>query len=284
VPQTGLSIPPQKQLYNSDIAHYQRYVGEEAKLCQRITASVSRNKQHQLREDQSPREWLVHLRTSTKPSDTQMELFVRGRHRLLMFTKIMEWPAGGPTKWLTDWEKLMADCERWCPGLSDLWASDFRLVWGELQDAKRLCDRLGEATREELANDWDIFKVSALLQEAYAEKTMRSGMRTHNKGKVWKGAISFSHGLTEKKQTVVRARRELMTKSLMPLRPLSRGQTNANGPAPSQPNRSGKNGLRRVQRSPAGDAREHTVTSSAGSSMARRIQVCLFVCLFVCGI
>lgn len=180
----------QKQLYNSDLAQYQRCIGEEAKLCQRITASVSVNKQHQLREDQSPREWLVHLRNSTKPSDAQMELFVRGRHRLLMLTKITEWPAGGPTKWLTDWEKLMADCERWCPALSDLWASDFRLVWGELQDAKRLCDRLGEATREELANDWDIFKASGLLQEAYAEKTMRSGMRTHNKGKVWKGAMS----------------------------------------------------------------------------------------------
>jgi hypothetical protein len=147
-----VKCPKQDALYSAkatDLVQYQRYIGENSKLSQKITVFVS------------------------KTSDTGSE---KG---LLMFTKHTEWPAGGSTKWLTDWQKIVTDCERSCPALSDLWAIDFRVVWG-----KRLCDRLGEATREELANDWDIFKASGLLLEAYGENSMRSGMRTHNKGKV----------------------------------------------------------------------------------------------------
>jgi hypothetical protein len=57
----------------------------------------------------------------------------------MMLGKHTEWPAGGPNKWLTDWQELVRDCDQWCPALSALWASDFRLVWG---DQQRVSSRL----------------------------------------------------------------------------------------------------------------------------------------------
>jgi hypothetical protein len=47
----------------------------------------------------------------------------------MMGAKYVEWPTGGPDKWVTEWQKLMDDCERWCPPLHQLWASDFNLVY-----------------------------------------------------------------------------------------------------------------------------------------------------------
>jgi hypothetical protein len=46
-----------KQLYNSDLAQYQRFLGEKTKLRRQVTISVSEDMRHQPRENQSPREW-----------------------------------------------------------------------------------------------------------------------------------------------------------------------------------------------------------------------------------
>jgi hypothetical protein len=53
----------------------------------------------------------------------------------MMYTKFVEWPTGGPDHWLQEWQKLMTDCETWNKSLYDSWASDFKLVWGEVPDA-----------------------------------------------------------------------------------------------------------------------------------------------------
>ena len=97
------------------------------------------------------------LQTSTKPMDAQMKDIMRARHRTLLGAKYVDWPTAGPEKWLTEWQKLMADCETWCPALYNDWASDFNLVWGEVPNAKRLCDRLVEALTNEDIGEWDIY-------------------------------------------------------------------------------------------------------------------------------
>jgi hypothetical protein len=187
-----------RTIYNAELTQYQRFLSEQAKLRKLITSTVSEAKKSQLRPDKSVREWIKNLQASTKPTDNQMQDIVRARHRVMMGAKYMEWPSGGPDKWITEWQKLMSDCERWCEPLYELWASDFNLVWGEVPGAQRLCDRLIEAVNKDdkkEANkddkkDWDIFRASMELKQAWDQKSIRNGMRVAGRGRITKAAFA----------------------------------------------------------------------------------------------
>ena len=143
-----------------------------------------------MRANKSVRTWITSLQTSTKPTDAQMKDIVRARHRTLLGAKYVDWPTAGPEKWLTEWQKLMADCETWCPALYNDWASDFNLVWGEVPDAKRLCDRLVEALTNEDIGEWDIYRASRELRQAWDQKSIRNGMKVAGKGRITRAAFA----------------------------------------------------------------------------------------------
>src|SRR6267378_182193 len=100
----------------------------------------------------------------------------------MMTAKFIDWPSVGPEKWLSEWHKLMNDSRRWSPALYSDWASDFVLVWGEVPGAKRLCDRLTEAETSGEISNWDIYKASSELKQAWDQRLIRSGMRIAGKG------------------------------------------------------------------------------------------------------
>jgi len=108
----------------------------------------------------------------------------------MMGAKYMEWPTDGPDKWVTEWQKLMDDCERWCPPLHQLWASDFNLVWGEVPGAQRLCDRLVEARSKDKLREWDINRASMELKQAWDQNIIRNGMRVAGRGRITKAAFA----------------------------------------------------------------------------------------------
>ena len=122
------------------------------------------------------------LQTSTKPTDAQMKDTTKAKHRILLGAKYMDWPTDGPDKWLMEWQTLMADCETWCPALYNDWASDFNLVWGEVTGAQRLCNRLIEAVIDANIDEWDIYRASRELRQAWDQTSIRSGMRVAGKG------------------------------------------------------------------------------------------------------
>jgi hypothetical protein len=149
-----------RAIYNQDLTQYHRMLSQEAKLCERIMTSVSDSKKSQLQADESPREWLSHLAESTKPTDSQMQEMIRSKHRVKMSVKHTEWPAGGPQKWITDWQKIMGDCKRWCPSLDEQWISDFNLVWGEVPGAKFLCSQMRMDQKKGQAKEWSIYNIA----------------------------------------------------------------------------------------------------------------------------
>jgi hypothetical protein len=106
-----------------------------------------------------------------------MKDVTKSKHRSLMTAKFIDWPSGGPEKWLMEWHKLMTDCKKWNPASYADWASDFILVWGEVPGAKRLCDRLTEAETSREINNWDIYKASSELKQAWDQRMIRNGMR-----------------------------------------------------------------------------------------------------------
>jgi hypothetical protein len=89
-------------IYNHDIIQYQRFLSEQAKLRNKILSTVSETKKVQLKADKPVRVWITNLQTATKPTDAQMKDVLRARHRTLLRAKYVDWPTGGPDKWLTD--------------------------------------------------------------------------------------------------------------------------------------------------------------------------------------
>jgi hypothetical protein len=179
-----------RTLYNGELSQYHRFLSEEAKLQKWLANTVSEAKRTQLRPDKSARDCIKSLQASTKPTDAHMQDLVKARHRVMMGAKYQDWPTVGPDKWILDWQKLMSDCERWCPPFYQCWANDFNLVWGEVTGAQRLCDRLVEATNQNNLQDWNIFRASKELKQAWDQKAIRGGMKVVGKGKITKAAFA----------------------------------------------------------------------------------------------
>jgi len=179
-----------RTIYNNELIQYQRYLNEKAKLRTRLLGTIPKQKRVLLPADEPIRQWISNLQIATKPSDAHMRDVTKAKHRSMMTTKFVDWPSGGPEKWLLEWHKLMMDCRNWSPAVYSDWASDFNLVWGEVPGAKRLCDRLTEATTNEEMNGWDIYKASSELKQAWDQRTIRSGMRIAGKGRTTRAVFA----------------------------------------------------------------------------------------------
>jgi hypothetical protein len=171
-----------RTIYNNDVSQYQRYLGEKAKLRIKLLNTVPEAKRVLLPADESIRKWISNLQVATKPSDVHMKNITKAKHRSMMTTKFIDWLSVGPEKWLSEWHKLMNDSRRWSPALYSDWASDFVLVWGEVPGAKRLCDRLTEAETSGEIGNWDIYKASSELKQAWDQRLIRSEMKIAEKG------------------------------------------------------------------------------------------------------
>jgi hypothetical protein len=196
-----------RNVYKNDITQYQRYLSEEAKLRTKILSTIAEAKRSMLRAETSVRTWISNLQTATKPTNAQMKTIVRARHRILLGTKYIEWPTGGPEKWTTEWQRLMTDCERWCPAIYEDWAGDFNLVWGEVPEARRICDRLVEALTDGGIQEWDTFRATRELRQAWDQKSIRSGMKVGGKGRITRAAFAaqprFDGSNSEEQQELI---------------------------------------------------------------------------------
>jgi hypothetical protein len=166
-----------RSIFNHELTQYQRFLAEKAKLRERIMTSVSDSKQSQLPAEESIRQWLEHLAESTRPSDYQMREMIRAKHRAKMSIKHTEWPRGGPQKWITEWQKIMQECQKWCVSLHEQWISDFDLVWGEVHEVKFLCDQMRLDQKRGNSDQWTIYKASQDLLDAWKKRSIRNGMK-----------------------------------------------------------------------------------------------------------
>ena len=179
-----------RTVYTQELTQYQRLLTEEAKLRERIMNSISDAKKPQLMAEESTREWLRHLSESTRPSDSQMQELIRAKHRQKMTVKYSDWPIGGPQKWISEWQRVMGECRIWCPSLYEIWISDFNLMWGEVPGAKFLCSQMRMDQKRGHTEEWSIYRAAQELQDAWDEKSVRSGMRTSGRAQIFKAAFT----------------------------------------------------------------------------------------------
>jgi hypothetical protein len=107
-----------------------------------------------------------------------MTQLVQTQYRELLCSKFIEWLLGGPDEWLAEWQKIMVDSSKWYPAIHDTWASDFNLIWAEVLEAKRLCDRLVEASTAQEKAQLNTFETARQLHQAWKEMAIRWNMKT----------------------------------------------------------------------------------------------------------
>ena len=119
-----------------------------------------------------------------------MQEMVRAKHRVKMSTKLNDWPAGGPQKWLMEWQKLMGECKKWSPSLYEQWISDFNLVWGEVPGAKFMCSQMRMDHKRGNSGNWTVYQASQELLDAWNEKSIRNGMRQGGRQSMTKASFA----------------------------------------------------------------------------------------------
>ncbi len=63
---------------------------------------------------------------------------------------------------------------------------DFILIWGKVPDAKWLYEDLKQTTKIDNINGWTTYKVSAVLQEAWTDRNICSGIKVVYRNKITK--------------------------------------------------------------------------------------------------
>jgi hypothetical protein len=172
-----------RTVYHHELSQYQRYITERTKLHKAILDTVPEAylPKPGNDDDDDPRWLLKQIKASMQPSDSHMSNLVFTRYRNMMAGKFTDWPIGGPDKWLVTWQQLMADCEQWCPQAKQMWHRDLNLVWGEAPGAHDICHDLISAERANTLSQWDVFKVSQALREAWGDRNIRNGMKDVSK-------------------------------------------------------------------------------------------------------
>jgi hypothetical protein len=59
-----------------------------------------------------------------------------------------------------------------------MWASDFNLIWAEVPEAKRLCDRLIEASTAQEKAQLNTFEAARQLRQAWKDMAIQWNMKT----------------------------------------------------------------------------------------------------------
>lgn len=182
-------------IYNHEMTRYHRFLSEEAKLRDKIIRTISATKRAQLKSEDEVWTWLKTLENSTKPSIQQMTSLVKARHRTLTGAKYNDWPTGGPGKWISEWQKIMVDCEKWAEPQFKDWPNDFILVWGEVPDVKPLCNKVADALDEdEFEENWSIYRIANELEKLWDQRNIRAGMKLANKSRIHKASFTTFDG------------------------------------------------------------------------------------------
>jgi len=175
-----------KMAYKDDLAQYQRYLKEQARLRTEIRKTVSETKRGLLEQGLATWEWIQALQTSTKPTESEMEDLISSRHRVFTGVKYTDWPSGGPDKWLSEWQKLMQDCKRWCPANRQRWMSDFTLVWSDVPDASTVCNSITVARNAGKQAEWTVERAAKELHQAWQVRKQKSGLKIAHRSKITK--------------------------------------------------------------------------------------------------
>ena len=160
------------EIYGFKKEHWWAFTDVEMELRCRIQATVAQNKAYQLDAHLPLRKWLQNLRASTAPSLQTIQRSIRGDYQLLMSEGFADWPTGGPSNWLDEWEDLISRAGRCNVPLED-WLFEISDVWRSVPALTYFFDIVYIKIREEKQGEYTTGSVSAAIRDHW-EQTVQS--------------------------------------------------------------------------------------------------------------
>lgn len=160
------------EIYSFQSEQWEEFIDVEMELRGRILATVAQHKAVQLDAHLPVRKWLQTLIASTAPSLQTIQQPIRGDYRLLISEGYADWPTGGPSNWLDEWEDLISRADR-CDVPFDDWLFDISTVWRSVPALKIFFDMVNIKIIQQKQGEYTTASVSAAIQR-YWEQTVQS--------------------------------------------------------------------------------------------------------------
>ena len=107
---------------------WEKIANAQAKLRDRIQASVVQHKGSQLNADLSVRQWLQALKASTAPPVETIKQSIRVDYQRFVLVGYSDWPTGGPSNWVSKWKDLMHRAQKYSVTLNN-WLNNVVYIW-----------------------------------------------------------------------------------------------------------------------------------------------------------
>lgn len=163
-------------IYRDTIRQWEKYNEWEAKLRERILATVAQQKAASLVAQNSVRQWLTDLKGSTQPPKASVKQNIRVEYSKLMGVGLLEWPSNGPSAWLGKWEDLIYRAKQYDEPLPN-WLEDVSMVWQRVPDLHVYFKTIELDIQEENVDKHSCASISAKIQQHWERKKQSLTLR-----------------------------------------------------------------------------------------------------------
>ena len=156
-------------IYRDTLRQWEKYNECEAKLRERILATVVQQKAAPLVSHNSVRKWLSDLKASTQPPKALIKQNIRVEYQKLMSVGLLEWPTNGPSGWLAKWEDLIYRAKQYEEPLPN-WLGDISMVWQRVPDLLVYFKNIELDIQKEEVDKYSYASVSSTIQQHWERK------------------------------------------------------------------------------------------------------------------
>lgn len=138
--------------------------------------------------EETVRQWLKDLKTSTEPSGATVHQTIRTDHQRLMMNGMIDWLTGGPSAWIAKWEDLIYRAREFKEPMTN-WLADVSLVWQRVPDLTFYLKAIETDIMKEKDGDYSTAHISATIQREWERQKQGLALR-YNKPRASRSAFA----------------------------------------------------------------------------------------------
>ena len=243
---------------------WEKIADAQAKLQDRIQASVAQHKGSQLNADLSVSQWLQALKASTAPPVETIQQSIRVDYQRFVLVGYSDWPSRGPSNWVAKWEDLMHRAQKYSVSL-DNWLNDVVHIWKRVLALSNYFFTVSTHIIQHRAHHYTVASVASDINRQWELEKQRDNVKV-SKPKTTRSAFTTQEASLEENANKPAATKATNAKSLKKNRKCKRSSDKpsaspANVAAAAVPASSSSTSLnppRKTQRTEANERAEET--------------------------
>ena len=113
--------------------------------------------------DKSVRTWLTDLKAMTEQVKKTTQCFIETEYKRLIAIGFLEWPQGGPTTWLAEWEDIIACAEQFNVSFP-FWLTKVCTIWGRISGLIKYFENVEQDILLNKKGNYTMAAISAAIQ------------------------------------------------------------------------------------------------------------------------